>query len=260
MSRSRLLRVVAATTVALLATAAPALAHTSVTPGQVDPDAEVTLAFRAPPERQAVNQSLRVLIPEQFVPGECAAPTTWSCDVDAETHAPHTVVTWTAPDPNVLTSVTFEVTVTAPSADDSGVYLFRALQDYSDGFTAPWAFEGDDYPAPTVQVGDDETVRNGAGSPNEPCFGPASPPVDGESQPEQEPCPTTASTADDTGTDDTTTDTSDDTTSPGTDATSSAAPAPAAAVESQQLANTGGGAALLALGLFGAMTTLRRRS
>lgn len=269
MSRSRLLRVIAGTTVALLATAAPAFAHTTVSPGQVDPDAEVTLTFRAPPERQATNSSLRVLVPEQFVPGECTAPATWTCEFDDVTHAPHTLVTYQAPDPNLVTSVTFDLTVTAPSADAAGLYMFRALQDYSDGHTAPWAFEpGSNKPAPTVQVGDDDTLRNGPGSTNEPCFGPAEDPAEGEEPgPEQEPCPATTDTTADTTADDASTASGDPSSSDAPTAESTApsadpaaAGAPATDIADAQLADTGGGAALLALGLFGAVSTLRRRS
>lgn len=268
MSRARLLRTVAATLLVLLATAAPALAHTTVSPGEVEPDATVTLSFRAPPERNAVNESLRVLVPVQFAASECAGPQTWTCEFDTETHAPHTVVTYTAPEAlpvigSPVAGVLFELTVTAPSADDAGVYLFRALQGYSDGFTAPWVFEGDSYPAPTVKVGADDTVRNGAGSANEPCFGPAEPPAEGEEPDgtEQTPCPSSVEADADTADNDTTTDgaADDDSGTVGAAPSADGESAADAAAGDPQLASTGGGAAMLAISLFGAAATLRRR-
>lgn len=278
MPRSRALRTAAATLTVLVATAAPALAHTSVSPGTMSSgDQDVELTFQAPGERVdgegdvVFNESLRVLVPSPFAVDSCTGPqaglTGWTCEIDTAMHAPHTLVTYTVGELATAGDVQFRMVVDAP-ADGPGTYLFRSMQTYADGFTAPWNYEAEPYPAPRIVVDGDETVVNGDGAEGNACFGPPQPASSAEhdgSDGGVAPCPTTAD-ADPTGSDQPTDgtavdderDTAAPTTEPDAEVTAAAATGGAAG-DGRELANTGGGAALLALGLAGIASTLRRR-
>jgi hypothetical protein len=166
-------------TAALVATAAGASGHATVSPGTVAPGAQVELVVQSIVERDAlINTKMQLVVPRQWQTVSCRAPLTWTCSVDRKAVAPHVLVTYAPVLQATPADIDFAVTVKAPAKAD-GSYLFRALQTHADGWVEPWVYDKEPYPAPRVQVGSSTRTVNGEGTKEDPrCVGPAKQPKD----------------------------------------------------------------------------------
>lgn len=234
-SSSRLRRlIVAATTTTILVIPVAAFAHAEITPAEADPSTSVTFTITSiveRPEANGINARMRTLVPRGFAVTACTLPATWSCTIDPETYAPDTLLVWEPLVAATPSDVNFSFTATTPAA--AGTYLLRTLQEHFDGFTEPWAYEAEPYPAPRVTVGGDPTVVNGDGGPQDPaCFGPDEQPTGYDSHDGaagDEGCTIPASTDPEPA----------PTASPSSAPTASPAPAPSPTTDGQALPATG---------------------
>lgn len=168
-----------ATTAAILATPSAALAHASVTPNAVEPGSETEFSIRAlveRPEANGLNGRFDIHVPAVFEVTGCSH-LHWDCSIDTETYGVlGTVVTW-EPSATALPIDVQGFTFTAIAPEQPGLWMFRILQQHSDGWTDPWVYDEDPYVAPRVSVGGAEEVLNPEGSPlDPPCFGPTAKP------------------------------------------------------------------------------------
>jgi len=173
--RTRALAAVAA--LLALAAAQPALGHAEISPGRVQPGQRVTLTVESIVERPTglMNIEIKVLVPRQWKAFGCAGPLTWRCTLDKTTYKPHTVAVFTPVLTATPADIRFTLDVSAPKA--VGTYSFRTLQKHNDGYTEPWVYDREPYPAPKVRVGDGDTLVNPEGSREDPkCFGPSKQP------------------------------------------------------------------------------------
>ena len=179
MTSARLRAIAGAAVLAAVATSTSALGHAEITPGKVEPGQRVTLTVESIVERPegVMNVEIKVIVPRQWKTHGCAGPVvTWTCTVDAKAFKPHTLVTFT---PTIIATpadIRFTLDVEAP-VKAVGSYLFRTLQKHNDGFTEPWVYDREPYPAPRVQVGASNEPVNAEGTREDPkCFGPAKQP------------------------------------------------------------------------------------
>lgn len=157
----------------LLAIPTTAFAHAEITPTAVDPGQEVQFTVTSVVERQALlNSRMRTIVPEGWEFVSCDLPLNWTCEVDSETYAPATLLDWQPIGTPLPGDINFAFTAVAPT-DADGTYLFRTLQEHADGYTEPWVYDTEPYPAPQVTVGGVADLVNGEGSAFDPaCFGP----------------------------------------------------------------------------------------
>ncbi|HVE97868.1 MAG TPA: hypothetical protein VNA12_01670 [Mycobacteriales bacterium] len=161
-----------------VATASSALGHAEITPGQVEPGQRVTLTVESIVERPTglMNVEIRVIVPRQWKTHGCAGPVTWTCKLDTKSYKPHTHVVFTPVITANPADIRFTLDVEAPKRA-LGSYLFRTLQKHNDGYTEPWVYDREPYPAPRVRVGASTDAVNPEGSREDPkCFGPAKQP------------------------------------------------------------------------------------
>lgn len=257
------LLVSAVTAALLVGSALPAAAHATVSPTSAAADTEVTLSFRSVVERSVlVNKRFEVIVPTTFETLDCSGPVGWSCEIDEETYAPFTHVSWDAAGlGGTPADIQFDLTVRTPAQDDAGTYLLRSIQTHGDEWVEPWIYEEEPYIAPRLQVGDDATVVNGAGTDGEPaCFGPAEQPAsydehDGERHNDD------CAPGDNRSGSGSEAPVGSPTTRPATGPGGSDEPAGAPSAEpepTEGLPATGGGAALLGATLVGAAGVLRK--
>lgn len=248
----------------LVGSALPAFAHATVTPTAAEPDTEVTLTFRSVVERQVlVNKRFEVIVPTSFEALGCAGPIGWTCELDTQTYAPFTHVSWDAAGlGGTPADISFDLTVRTPSADQGGIYLMRAIQTHGDDWVEPWVYEEEPYIAPSLQVGSDDTIVNGASSDQVPsCFGPATQPESYDAhdgQRHNDDCDPSAQTAGEQQPDEAPSSAAsegDSSSDPRPDTTSG----PPAEADTGSLPDTGGGAALLGTGLLALGGVIRKR-
>ena len=179
MTRTRRSRLAAlALTLATVATATSAAGHAEITPGRVEPGQRVTLTVESIVERPTglMNVEIQVVVPRQWKAHGCAGPVTWTCRLDTTAFKPHTLAVFTPVLTATPADIRFTLDVQAPPRA-VGSYLFRTLQKHNDGFTEPWVYDREPYPAPRVVVGSGDVVVNPEGSREDPrCFGPSKQP------------------------------------------------------------------------------------
>lgn len=189
MRRTRdLVLAVAAAATALIATAAPALAHATFDKASVPADAQVSLQMRVPLERPGfTNARIEALLPGPFGVTACEVPSsTWRCDIDSRSQAPDTLVTWSALGAGTSDDIRFTLGLRTPGSEDAREYLIPVIQTYSDGEESRWTQESGNEPAPRLTVTDS---RDSAAAAPAPTSTPAPAPTERSAPPASSPSP-----------------------------------------------------------------------
>jgi uncharacterized protein YcnI len=147
----------AATVLATLAFPAAALAHVTVSPGEVPAGATLVETFSVPNERDdKATTKIQLQLPEGVTAPAPQAVEGWTVAVAGR------LVTWTGGRIEGEDRVDFPVTVTIP--DTEGVTLtYKVLQTYEDGEVSRWIGTPDaENPAPVATVlASGETAKEG---------------------------------------------------------------------------------------------------
>lgn len=135
---------------AMLALAAPAQAHVTVSPDEVTAGDYETLTVSVPTEKEVPTTEVRVEVPEGFLLSGVQPVPGWEHAFEE--------------DRGVVTAVTFsggeigprefqQFLVQAQAPEEPGGYPWRATQTYEDGSTAEWTgAPGSEEPASVVEV------------------------------------------------------------------------------------------------------------
>lgn len=146
-----------ATTVAalLVLTAWPAWAHAGFDIRQLGAGTTERFELRVPIETESPNSTIDVLVPIGWTVDVCPGAVGWSCEITPRDNG-DTVLNMAAEDDAAGEVEFFTIEMTAP--DEQGTYSFPVVQIDADGAEAAWIGEaGSERPAPTIQVGDDDT-------------------------------------------------------------------------------------------------------
>ena len=130
---------------AAAATAAPALAHVTLSPAFVETGVRTTVLFEAPNEREGhETTSLRLEAPPGIELAPLGAPPGWELAVSEG------VATWTGGRIRGTDVVAFPLEVTARTG--SGLETFRSVQGYDDGESVRWEATLTVLPAPPEEA------------------------------------------------------------------------------------------------------------
>ncbi|MGH8932446.1 MAG: DUF1775 domain-containing protein [Egibacteraceae bacterium] len=136
------------TGVALVALAAPAWAHATLTAASVPAGTAQHLQMRVPEEHQGDRtDKIEIQMPAGFRDVACGEKAGWSCVVDTSGTQP--VVTFTRADPSAQADDRYQFTVHTPA--QPGTFTLPAVQSYASGTAVQWIGpQGSGEPAPVL--------------------------------------------------------------------------------------------------------------